>query len=51
MNVIVLRRRSCLRCVNAIASERGTYCRVFEDLILDERSTAEDCDVYEPEDE
>lgn len=40
--------RDCRNCENAAEGPRGTFCLVFVEMILDERTAAADCDVYQP---
>lgn len=47
MSLAELFPRHCLVCANALSSVRGTYCRVFDALIVDEARAAADCDAFQ----
>lgn len=42
------RRRQCFNCAFAIATERGSYCDLFKEFILNEQD-AVDCEAFDDE--
>ena len=44
------RKPSCFICQHAIAGANGTYCMIFEEVLLTE-TVAEDCEQYEEDED
>ena len=42
--------QTCHACAHAMFGERGTYCPIFNESILDERSAGEDCPEFKSSD-